>query len=243
MTIICRGYETKTTKHIEPETDSDGDGGTNPKLQGRGHIEFSAKGIPHGSLHFPEQLKWAGHMYMHDTCAPEASHKTNIKKAMNRVRKLDNLTTSASMIDWELRVRTWARIINEAKKGAPSGSKKRKVKKKPRSIQVSYSLSKILRPADDVVDALRADTFSPLRAGGDNLVSPDARISYNEVTRCIDTYAIIHMRVHICVPICVYPFVYPYMCKYVCVHICVPICVYPYVCIHMCVDICVFIYV
>ena len=189
MIIICRGYDTKTTKHIESETDSDGDGGTNPKLQGLGYIEFSAKGIPHGSLHFPEQLKWAGHMYMHDTCAPEAAHKTNIKKAMDRVRKLDNLTTSANMIDWELRVRTWARIISAAKKeGAPSGCKKRKVKKPPRSIQVSYSLSKILRPTEDVVNSLGAETFSPLRAGGDNLVSPDARISYNEVTRCINTY-------------------------------------------------------
>lgn len=235
MIIICRGYDTKTTKHIEPETDSDGDGGTNPKLQGRGHIEFSAKGIPHGSLHFPEQIQWAGHMYMHDTCAPEASHKTNIKKAMNRVRKLDNLTTSANMIDWELRVRTWARIISEVKKGAPSGSKKRKVKKKPLSIQVSYSLSKILRPADDVVNVLRADTFSPLRAGGDNLVSPDARISYNEVTRCIDTYAIIHMRVHICVPICVY--------SYVCINMCVDDCVFIYVCPYVCAHMCVSIYV
>ncbi len=188
MIIICRGYDTKTTRHIESETDSDGDGGTNPKLQGRGHIEFSAKGIPHGSLHFPEQLKWAGHMFMHDTCAPEASHKTNIKKAMNRVRKLDNATTSASMIDWELRIRTWARIISAVKKEAPSGSKTRKVKKTPRNIQVTNSLSKILRPTEDVVDLLTADTFSPLRAGGDNLVSPDARISYNEVHICAIIY-------------------------------------------------------
>ena len=51
---VCRGYG---RNHVCSETDSDGDGGVLPKLGGRGHIEFSTKGIPHGSLHFPEQLQ------------------------------------------------------------------------------------------------------------------------------------------------------------------------------------------
>ena len=79
----CRGYNT----HAEPETDSDGDGGVAPKLRGAGHIEFSLKGIPHGILHFVEQLRLAGHIYMHDTYAPEACHKLCCKMAMDRARK------------------------------------------------------------------------------------------------------------------------------------------------------------
>ena len=65
FTPMQRGY----TQHADPETDSDGDGGSESKLWGSGHIEFSSKGIPQGSIHFAEQIKWAGHLYMHDTCA------------------------------------------------------------------------------------------------------------------------------------------------------------------------------
>ena len=108
MYVHNRGYPT----HAEPETDSDGDGGTAPKLRGDGHIEFSKKGIPHGILHFPLQLLLAGHIYMHDTCAPEASHRFNIKMAMNRVRKSTDAETSTSLIDWGFRVRTWAKVID-----------------------------------------------------------------------------------------------------------------------------------
>ena len=106
-----RGYNT----HTVPETDSDGDGGTQPKLPGRGHIEFSGKGIPHGILHFPEQVKLAGHIFMHDTCAPEASHRQNIRKAMDRVRKATEAETMESMIDWQFRTQTWKKIIDAVK--------------------------------------------------------------------------------------------------------------------------------
>ena len=109
--------------HLESETESDGDGGVNSKLSGLGHIKFSQKGIPHGSLHFPTQLLWAGHIFMHDTCAPEAAHKTNIKRTMDRVQKLDDTRTSASMIEWWLRVRTWRKIIkNEVQRECNDGS-------------------------------------------------------------------------------------------------------------------------
>ena len=76
VSVHRRGYT-----HSVPETDSDGDGRAAPKLRGRGHIELSKKGIPHGILHFPLQLRLAGHVYMHDTCAAEASHRFNVKTA------------------------------------------------------------------------------------------------------------------------------------------------------------------
>ena len=201
---LFRGY-----RHTEPETDSDGDGGTAAKLQGLGHIEFSAKGIPHGSLHFPEQLKWAGHIYMHDTCAPEASHRLNIKKAMDRVRKLDDTYTSASMTDWMLRIRVWQKIIRDVRRDTQPSRRKTKSKKPPGKIRVVNTTSKILRPSTDIHNLFHQDTFSPLRAGGENLASQDARVSYNEVT----------YSSHICASIYGRPYVRPYMCT----HICVPI--------------------
>ena len=168
------GYNRERRVHAESETDSDGDGGTGPKLSGLGHIEFSAKGIPHGSLHFPEQLKWAGHVHMHDTNAAEASHKMYIKKTMDRVRKADDCTTAASMIRWVLRVRTWGKIIDGQTCHRVSRTRKNKQ-------GIHNDDSKILRPTADVANLLTPTTFSPLRAGADNLMSSDARISYHEV--------------------------------------------------------------
>ena len=172
-----RGYR----DHIDPETDSDTDGGSNPKLTGLGHIEFSQKGIPHDSLHFPEQLKWAGHIFMHDTCAPEASHKINIKKAMDRVRKSTDEKTSASMIEWRLRVRTWGKIITMVKNDRDEVPKRSKRTRTVDTLTVVYNASKILSPTRDIVNKMSEDSFSPLIIGGDNLLTPDARISYNEV--------------------------------------------------------------
>ena len=87
---LYRGY----SNHADPETDSDGDGGARPKLRGKGHIEFSKKGIPHGILHFVRQLQLAGHIFMHDTTASEAAHRLFVKKVMNRVRKGTDYDTS-----------------------------------------------------------------------------------------------------------------------------------------------------
>jgi hypothetical protein len=197
-TCMCyRGYG---RKHGEPETDSDGDGGVLPKLGGRGHIEFSKKGIPHGSLHFPKQLQWAGHIFMHDTCAPEASHKTTIKKAMDRVRKSDDTTTSASMIKWRFWVQTWGKIIAQVKNELQSLTQRRRVRRRPvTETVVRNNTSKLLQPTRDVSHLLTPNTFSPLRAGGDHFMSPDARISYNEVTYDNRVCKYSYMCTHICV--------------------------------------------
>ena len=56
-------------------------------------------------------MKWAGHLFMHDTCAPEAAHKTNIKVPMDRVKKGDDQQTSGSMIVWVFKTTTWGKII------------------------------------------------------------------------------------------------------------------------------------
>lgn len=179
-----RGY-----KHLDDETDSDGDGGTNPQLSGLGHIEFSGKGIPHGILHFPEQLQSAGHIYMHDTCAPEASHKLHIKKAMARVRKTTDLLTSASMINWILLIRIWGQIINivhdELQEKLQPPKKRSRMTTPPthqiKEATVFVNESKMLQPTSEICHLFPNNVLTPLRAGKDNLISQDARISYYEV--------------------------------------------------------------
>jgi len=167
---VCnRGYN----NHAEPETDSDGDGGSDPKLRGRGHIELSGKGIPHGILHFPLQLLLAGHIYMHDTCAPEASHRFNIKTAMDRVRKTTESETSISLIDWGFRVRTWSKVIDAVEIHDTPVTRRRKV---PSSMTVQLTDCNLL------------GTFSPLRPGGDNLLCNDTRISFTELGTLIADY-------------------------------------------------------
>ena len=163
-----RGYNT----HTVAETDSDGDGGTAAKLPGRGHIEFSGKGIPHGILHFPEQVKSAGHILMHDTCAPEASHRENIRKAMDRVRKSTEAETAESMIDWQFRTQTWKNVIDDVKKQDVLV---------PR--QVRNTSPTTLRVF--VNDTQLVSQCFPLSEGGDNLIANDARISHHELATLI----------------------------------------------------------
>ena len=165
-----RGYPT----HADPETDSDGDGGTAPKLRGDGHIEFSKKGIPHGILHFPLQLLLAGHIYMHDTCAPEASHRFNIKITMNRVRKSTDVETSASLIDWGFRVRTWAKVIDTVQLNDTPVTRKQRVA--PSVVTLQF------------IERTRLLTVSELRPGGDDLLCNDARLSYIELGTLISHY-------------------------------------------------------
>ena len=183
-----KGY----TRHLERETDSDDDGGTAPQLMGLGHVEFSGKGIPHGSIHFPEQLVSAGHISMHDTCAPEASHKLYIKKAMSRVRKATDLLTSTAMLNWILLIRIWGHIIEivkeefEAKKKAKQPPKKRARTAPPRTLLVKVFVNegKIVQPTAGLRHLFTNNVLTPLRAGEDNLISQDARITYSEVCPC-----------------------------------------------------------
>ena len=168
-------------KHVELETDSDGDGGSESILRGKGFIEFSQKGIPHGSLHFPEMIKWAGHMYMHDTCAPEASHKIYIKKAMDRVRKGSDETTSCSMIEWVYRTHTYGKIVDTVMKEYDAVAHVQRVKRQTTNPVVNFARSKIIKPKHTYNPGLRQDSFSPLRLGGDNLLSPGVRVSFHEV--------------------------------------------------------------
>ena len=178
-----RGYST----HAEAETDSDTDGGNAAKLPGRGHIEFSRNGIPHAILHFFEQLKSAGHIYMHDVCAPEATHRENIKKAMDRVRKGTELQTSASMINWQFRVRTWKRCIDEVKKDDVV------VRRQIRN--PSQTDLRILTAA-----AKRVHTSFPLGEGGDVLISNHVRLSYFEMATYISRsmgWDIDHVQNHV----------------------------------------------
>ena len=180
-----------TLNHVLPETDSDGDGGSAAILRGRGFIEFSQKSIPHGSLHFPEMLMWAGHFFMHDTCAPEASHRINIKMAMDRVRKLSDQKTSSSMIEWVYRTHTWAKIISAVIKDylqEPDAPRRRRAPKRKIRASVSFPSGNMLKPNHHFIHGLRGDTFSPLRAGENNMLAPDVRVSYDEVSRAYDSH-------------------------------------------------------
>ena len=166
-----------------PETDSDGDGGAQPKLRGLGLTELSPKGIPHASVHVTEQVKWAGHLFMFDTCAPEASHKETIKVPMDRVRKLGERKTASSMMDWTLRTRTWRKIITLVNSvfGPLKGRRK---SKPPASLTVYFARRNIHSPGENVRSSLWSNTFSPLIKGGDNLLTPDVRVRYSYMFKC-----------------------------------------------------------
>ena len=166
-----RGYR----KHTDPETDSDTDGGTACKLPGPSHIELSKKGIPHGILHFPEQLKSAGHVYMHDVCAPEATHRWNIKKAMDRVRKGTESETSTSMIDWQFRVRSWKKIIDSVKQWDVVPVRRRIHPPPGNDVKVFTNATKGVH------------NCFPLGEGGDDLITNDVRVSHHELSLLIST--------------------------------------------------------
>lgn len=179
-----RGYST----HAEVETDSDGDGGSAPKLRGGGHIELSMKGIPHAIVHFVNQLRLAGHIYMHDTCAPEACHKLICKLAMNRARKGNEGDTNISMVNWLFRRLTWSHIVVQVLQSYPvrATMQKRRVSG---PYEVFVNGSKILRPSNDVATTLHPNHFSPLRSGQHNFTSNDTRVTYHElgtlISRCM----------------------------------------------------------
>ena len=177
-----RGYRT----HTDPETDSDGDGGSEAKLRGKGHIEFSQKGIPHGILHFTLQLLQAGHLLMHDTSGPEASHKYNIKTAMGHVKKENDTKTSSSLIAWGFRVRTWAKIIDAVQENDVVITRKRKI---PSELQVTFLDSHLLHPTDIMAQQVDVGSFSPLRRGGDNILCNDVRLSYMELATLISDFS------------------------------------------------------
>ena len=185
---LLRGY----TGHADPETDSDGDGGVKPKLRGLNYIERSTKGIPHGVVHYPEMVKWAGHMFMFDTCAPEASHKETIKEPMDRVRKLDERKTASAMMDWTLRKRTWCKIVtlvksvfhplkDEGKTPPPTEGKT----PPPTYPTIHFSDRNIHTPVENGRSGLWDNTFSPLIQGGDSLLTPDVRVRT-------------HLFIHVC---------------------------------------------
>ena len=118
---------------------------------------------------------------MYDTCAPEASHKVFIKQAMDRVRKLSDLETSSSMMNWIFRVDTWSKIISMVQRRYVQADGRRTRPPPARTLRIMCdNASKLLKPHSDIGNRMWGDTFSPLNIGNDNLMSPDARVSYNE---------------------------------------------------------------
>ena len=178
--MCCRGYR----GHAEQETDSDGDGGARPKLRGKGHIELSKKGIPHGILHFPRQIELAGHIYMHDTTSSEGAHRVFVKKVMSRVRKGTDYATAVASIDWVFRVRTWTKIIDDVQGPSPPKRRRKEVK----TLKVLVSSSKRLTPTTHFTATTGQRTFSPLRTGGDRLLCNDVRISYLELGQLVSSF-------------------------------------------------------
>ena len=144
---------------------------------------MSKKGIPHGILHFPEQIQLAGHIYMHDVTASEGGHRLFVKKAMNRVRKGTDYDTSSSSIDWVFRVRTWAKIIDDVDGPGPPTRRRKAVQ----SLTVFVNRSKMLTPTEYFTTSGQ-HSFSPLQTGGDNLLCNDVRISYHELSELVRSY-------------------------------------------------------
>ena len=80
-------------------------------------------------------------------------------------------------------MRSWRNIIDQVKNELQSLTPRRRMRRQPvTGTVVRNNTSKLLKPTRDVSHLLTEGTFSPLRAGGDHFMSPDARISYNEVT-------------------------------------------------------------
>lgn len=123
---------------------------------------------------------------MHDTSGPEAAHRYNIKLAMHRVRKRDDLRTSRDCIDWQLRVRTWAKIIDAVQENDVDTTRKKKV---PSQLEVNFQQLHRLIPTDYMQQRLRSATFYPLRRGGDNLMCNDVRVSYRELGTLISDFS------------------------------------------------------
>jgi len=168
---------------VESETDSDGDGGSKAKLRGIGHIEFSLKGIPHGILHFVEQIQLGGHIFFHDVTASEGAHRLYVKKVMTRVRKGTDYATSSWSIQWVFCVRTWAKIIDSVVT-LTAGRQRKEVE----SLTVFVNRTKRLSPTDDFRVGVGQQTFSPLRSGGDRLLCNDVRLSYNELGHLVSSF-------------------------------------------------------
>ena len=139
--------------------------------------------------------KWAGHLFMFDTCAPEASHKETIKEPMDHVRKSDERKTAASMMDWTLRTRTWSKItasINSLYR-PPKDNKKAT----PTSLSINFSDRYMHSPVGNVRSRLSSDTFSPLREGRDNLLTSDVRVRVHILSSYVVSYMVFHMIAHI----------------------------------------------
>jgi len=196
---VRRGY----SNHTLSETDSDGDGGPAAQLTGRGHIEFSTKGIPHAIVNFVEQLRLAGHIFMHDTCAPEACHKLICKMAMNRARKGTEGSTNVSIMKWLFRRLTWSHIIRQVQKTHRVSVPIQKTRvSEPYKVIVSES--KMLHPSDAVAPALLPYHFSPLRSGQHDFMCNDTRVTYHElgtlIARCMQwtpRHVFDHLRVRL----------------------------------------------
>ena len=123
---------------------------------------------------------------MHDTSGPEASHKYNIKTAMGRVRKQDEARTSSDCINWGLRVRTWAKIIDNVQEKDVDTSRKKKV---PSDLEVHFQQRNRLRPTGYMEQRLNSVVFHPLRRGGDNILCNDVRVSYLELGTLISAFS------------------------------------------------------
>ena len=124
---------------------------------------------------------------MHDTCAPEASHRLNIKKAMDRVRKGSEDETNSSMIGWHFNTSTWGKITDYYVNDQPGvrPPNRRHMRTLTASLRVVTHHSRIVRPTGVVAARLWDTTCSPLSAGGDHLISNDVRVSYHELSELI----------------------------------------------------------
>ena len=85
----------------------------------------------------------------------------NVKKTINRVRKGSDFETSNSAVDWVLRTRTFAKVIDAVNESCGEPPRKRVCKVK--SLTVQLQRSNLLAPTHDMVEVIGDGSFSPLR--------------------------------------------------------------------------------
>jgi len=93
-------------------------------------------------------------------------------------------TPSRSCVNWVVRSRTWAKVIDDVY--GPSPPKRRRTERQ--SLTVLVNSYKMLAPTDHFTVNTGQFTFSPLRTGGDRLLCNDARLSYHELGELVYSF-------------------------------------------------------
>ena len=130
--------------------------------------------------------KWSGPVTCSCSTPVLRKRPTNLPSKnpwLNRVRKSSERETASSMIDWTVQKRTWGKIVTTVE------NEYMPTKKRVRSTIRAQTLILYEDFVPQIISKTcclhGGDCFSPLEQGGDDLLSPNVRVSYNELGRLI----------------------------------------------------------